>query len=465
MNTPTHDGFPTTQLFLLGLCRIAEPVALTSPLPYAYDMMEFFMGPDRANAAFFAGIFVAIFSLTESLTGFWWGSLSDRIGRKPVLLLGCAGTMLSLFVLGFSTNIGIALLGRALGGALNGNVGVVQTMVGEMVTQPDHEPRAYAVMPFFFSIGCTIGPALGGLLAQPSDKSPGVGGTSVITRFPFLLPNIACAGMVLATMVLAYLALDETHPRFRKKPVERDNLIPQPDDSEHAPLLQSNNPSAGSLGGMLVGAVCLLSAHTVTYIQLLPIFLRTPPDRRVTQPNIHGVGGLGMSLSEVGVVMGVNGLIGLGVQMVFPVFTDWVGIKRTLLVMTTLHPLAYFGLPYLPWLPPTTWRVALWTWLTVRNVFSTFTYPILLILIKRWTPNPLLLGRVNGLVASAGAACRTFFPALAGLLQTIGETHQISALAWWGSGLVALLAAVQSWFLQVDEHSDDGRESSGTSHS
>jgi MFS family permease len=114
-------------------------VALTSVFPYAYDFMQYLLGAKTSNAAFYAGIFIAVFSLAESLTGFWWGALSDRIGRKPVLLLGCGGTMISLFVLGFSSNIWMAVLGRALGGALNGNIGVVQTMVGEMVTRPEHE--------------------------------------------------------------------------------------------------------------------------------------------------------------------------------------------------------------------------------------------------------------------------------------------------------------------------------------
>ena len=70
-----------------------------------------------------------------------WGGLSDRVGRKPVLLLGCFGTMLSLTVVGFASNIWVALAGRALGGLLNGNIGVVQTMVAELVTNPEHERK------------------------------------------------------------------------------------------------------------------------------------------------------------------------------------------------------------------------------------------------------------------------------------------------------------------------------------
>jgi MFS family permease len=69
----------------------------------------------------------------------YWGGLSDRIGRKPVLLIGCAGTIASLVVVGFASNMWVAILGRAIGGLLNGNVGVIQTMVAELVTKPEHE--------------------------------------------------------------------------------------------------------------------------------------------------------------------------------------------------------------------------------------------------------------------------------------------------------------------------------------
>ena len=78
---------------------------------------------DKNDASFYAGILIAAFALAEALTGMWWGSLSDRIGRKPVLLIGCFGTMISLLVVGFSTNFYIALLGRIGGGLLNGNAG------------------------------------------------------------------------------------------------------------------------------------------------------------------------------------------------------------------------------------------------------------------------------------------------------------------------------------------------------
>ncbi len=53
--------------------------------------------------------------------------------------------MLSMVMVGFASNLWIALVGRAVGGLLNGNIGVIQTMVGELVSRPEHEPRAYSI--------------------------------------------------------------------------------------------------------------------------------------------------------------------------------------------------------------------------------------------------------------------------------------------------------------------------------
>ena len=134
-----QDAFPTLQLFVLGtfkppithtkenlfadiltaICRLAEPVALASCFPYAYPMVKNFHVGDVHNASLYAGIFISAFALAESLTGLFWGGFSDRVGRKPVLLCGCAGTMVSMLIVGFSTNFWVALAGRAMGGLLS----------------------------------------------------------------------------------------------------------------------------------------------------------------------------------------------------------------------------------------------------------------------------------------------------------------------------------------------------------
>lgn len=68
----------------------------------------------------YAGMVTSAFAFAEFSSGVAWGRLSDKIGRKPVLLTGLAGTALSMLIFGFAPSLPVALLARALGGLLNG---------------------------------------------------------------------------------------------------------------------------------------------------------------------------------------------------------------------------------------------------------------------------------------------------------------------------------------------------------
>lgn len=106
-------------LTITALCRICEPIAFMSIFPYIYYMVEEF-GVPKNDISFYAGMVTSAFTFAEFSTGMLWGRLSDKIGRKPVLLTGLAGTALSVLAFGFAPNIWVALIARALGGLLNG---------------------------------------------------------------------------------------------------------------------------------------------------------------------------------------------------------------------------------------------------------------------------------------------------------------------------------------------------------
>ena len=93
-----------------------------SIFPYIGEMVKSFHIVPENEAAIYAGFITSAFTLAEFSTGFLWGRLSDRIGRKPVLLCGMAGTALSVLMFGLAPNYYVALVARALGGLLNGYV-------------------------------------------------------------------------------------------------------------------------------------------------------------------------------------------------------------------------------------------------------------------------------------------------------------------------------------------------------
>jgi hypothetical protein len=99
------------------------------------------LGIDEKDASFYAGLLVSAYALAEALTSMGWGILSDRIGRKPVVLFGLVGVAISSLIFGLAKSYWVALLARFVGGALNGNVSVMQTMVAEMVKLPEHERK------------------------------------------------------------------------------------------------------------------------------------------------------------------------------------------------------------------------------------------------------------------------------------------------------------------------------------
>jgi MFS family permease len=104
-------------------------------------MVKDFQSGDDTNASFYAGLLVSAFAVAEACTAMTWGTISDRYGRKPIVLTGLAGTALSSLLFGFAANFWVALAARVVGGLLNGNVAVMQTMVAEMCKKPEWERK------------------------------------------------------------------------------------------------------------------------------------------------------------------------------------------------------------------------------------------------------------------------------------------------------------------------------------
>ncbi|KAI9794472.1 MAG: hypothetical protein M1833_000385 [Piccolia ochrophora] len=351
-----------------------------SIFPYIYYMISSFkITNDDRQIAIYAGMVTSAFAFAEFSTGVVWGRLSDRIGRKPVLMTGLAGTGLSMLVFGFSTNLPMALLGRALGGLLNGNIGVLQTTVAEMITEKEHQPRAYAIMPFIWCLGSIIGPALGGALADPCKSYPGLfqNGT-IFGRFPYLLPNLICAMILACGVVVGVLFLEETHEgrRHRRdvgleagqwilRQIKRSAEVVDTGSKSHdanfeeslslledeeqppgyrttegsprAPCSRSTSPdrkarpqleaairackpfameNAFSKQVLLnIGAYGILAYHTMTFDQLMPMMLSTPESDASPSLPFKFIGGFAMPTKTIGLIMSVQGAYSMFAQL------------------------------------------------------------------------------------------------------------------------------------------------------
>ncbi|CAI6340640.1 unnamed protein product [Periconia digitata] len=484
------DEFPAVQLFLLALVRVAEPIALTSIFPYAIKLVTHY-GIPQSQGPFFAGILISAFSLAEACTGMYWGGLSDRLGRKPILIVGCFGTISSLLIVGFASSFWMALAGRIVGGILNGNVGVIQSMVGELVKNPAHEPKAYAIMPFVWSIGTIIGPSIGGYFAEPTNNFPSLFSSSgVFARFPYLLPNLICTTLLVVAVIAGYLLLEETHPDMQPWNTEADNastvqtpLLPAQGATANAPanltaecygtfdtvdMQRDELWRVKSNGEWIEGppindkiitrtvmtfvvALGIFTYHSMTYDHLLPIYFQ---DRRADELLITKIspasfaGGLGIPLQDVGIIMSINGLIQLFIQAaVFPLLASYFGVWKLLVLVTIGHPVAYIIVPFLPLLSENLLYPGIYACLTIRSLTSIVAYPLLLIMIKEAAPSPNQLGKINGLAASTGAACRTMASPIAGLLYGLSIELHFTPLAWWASAVVALVGAMQVPFM------------------
>ncbi|CAK7215656.1 hypothetical protein SBRCBS47491_002555 [Sporothrix bragantina] len=144
-----------------------------------------------------------------------WGRLADspRFGRKTVLMIGLAGTSF-----GFSQSFWQALFFRSLGGATNGNVGVLRTMISEIIREKKYQSRAFLILPMTFNIGVIIGPILGGILSDPAHSYPtAFGNNAFFLRFPYALPNLLSAFILFSALLGVWLGLEETLDSRRDK--------------------------------------------------------------------------------------------------------------------------------------------------------------------------------------------------------------------------------------------------------
>jgi MFS family permease len=196
---------PWRQLAVLALIALIEQTAFNSIGPYLPEMTQTFPEVKDGQVGLYVGMIASAFALAQFTTNYFWGWLSDHIGRKPVILFGTVMSAAAFLLFGFSTRFWHAMLAQVMLGIFNGNQVLIATVMGE-ITDKSNQSRAFTYLPVLFAVGGITGPALGGLLVQrnnPLNKAEP-------NPYPFLLPNIVCAVLLAIQAATIMIFLTES---------------------------------------------------------------------------------------------------------------------------------------------------------------------------------------------------------------------------------------------------------------
>ncbi len=153
------------------------------------------------NIAAYIGVMTALYAAMQFVFAPVLGALSDRIGRRPVLLVSMAGAVINYAIMAFAPHLWMLLLGRAIAGLTSANVSVATAYITD-ISAEDTRARRFGLLNAMFGAGFIIGPVLGGLLGDHG------------LRLPFIAAAVLNAG----NLLLAFFILPESRPADRDQP-------------------------------------------------------------------------------------------------------------------------------------------------------------------------------------------------------------------------------------------------------
>ncbi|KAL9595743.1 MAG: hypothetical protein Q9219_006241 [cf. Caloplaca sp. 3 TL-2023] len=461
-----QSPLPKKQLAILAVIALSEQTALNSISPYLPQMASTFPDVKPDQVGLYVGLIASSFALAQFATNFFWGWTSDRIGRKPVVLMGTLFTAACFLAFGFCRTLWQAIIVQVMMGLVNGNQGVVSTCLGE-ITDRSNQSRAFVYLPVIYGLGGITGPLLGGTLVKsgshPSKSDP----------YPYLKPNLVAAAVLMVDLVLTMIFLEESLEEAKTLPplgkrvgslfswvwqfasssrpsylrgsrkeqgenrphqhtalldgeVESDTGSDAESQDSLPTMLPHNQPDLAQKHILKRDTLLLLATFlifqlaNISYNSLYPIFGQASPPT-----------GRGLSPEEIGVSIAFAGAMTIVFQIaIFGRLRDWMGNKLTYRVCFGGMVLAFLLTPWVgykdarqgdggmstgkAWL-----YVELGVVLLVRAVAAVGCLTSALLLITNSAPNHSVLGTINGLAQTLSAAGRAIGPFLSGALFSV----------------------------------------------
>ncbi|KAJ2732380.1 hypothetical protein IW152_003853 [Coemansia sp. BCRC 34962] len=450
---------PWKQIAPLVAMRLAEPINFTLILPFMYKMIEGFGVADTPkDISYYSSLLFVSLSISQTATVMYWGRLSDRIGRRPVLIAGLIGTLAVSVLFGVCKSFTMALLVRLAAGVFAGNAAVMKSAMAE-IADDTNRSRMMALLPLTWNFGSMVGSGVGGVFANPAQQFPGVFGDSkLFIYFPYLLPcligsTVAAFGLIAAifnfreTLVRPVQSAEEPvceQPAAAGCSTERTPLLVQPAATSVAPAKQNSMRSLLTplvLRVMATNAIMCFAYNMCD--QLYPIFAATDPRD----------GGLGLDPRSIGISLGIEGIVVVYIQLVV-----YPRLERKYGVLYCYRRGLSFAIPYLVSMPflsvialhlqnqagtsaasMLAEKIAMWAILmslmTMRITSSVMAFTSINMMITNMAPTRADLGFMNGTQQLAMSVVRIFAPIVSGSLWSWSIKHSFpfpfnSHLVW-----------------------------------
>ena len=434
MEKPERSG-----MGILFLVVLIDLIGFTLVIPFlTYFIQDLASGDgftDVGQRDLWVGIVLAAYTFGQFLFTPILGSLSDRIGRRPVIMFGLLSNTIFFIAFGLAQGLWFALIVRFLAGAGNGNIAVARAYIGDVSTDEQLKARM-GVIGAAFGLGFMVGPFIGGILTDPYSNFGGYFETSWWESHPYFLPCLFAGILSLMSFILAIKQLPESLPEEARSNSKSDhnyvrqllgNLVSVRDLSRPVQIL------------ILVNAI-FLTSFTIMHTTFI-LFTGMPVEN----------GGLGYDAKTNGYIFAFVGLIGVFVQGGF--MRSSIAQKMDSRVMMVFGILICgLGIGWIPYLQPEPFIIVLipMAFIALGNGLFQPTQNTLLTLEAKSTS--LDLGRVMGAQEGYGAMARIIGPIMAAFVwaETVDnpgkwDYHTVFRLSF----MLAVLAVISQITLRL----------------
>ena len=328
----TRQRSPMAILFLVVL---VDMLGLTLVIPFlTYFIQDLASAEgilDTGSRDFWVGIVIATYSLAQFISTPILGAISDRLGRRPVLMFGLAANSVFFIVFGLSGSLAMAVIARFLAGAGNGNIAVAKAYIGDISEDAEVAGRM-GMLGAAFGLGFMIGPFIGGVLSDPATGFGGPFETQFWRDYPYLLPCIFSSAMSAIALLLAFFKLPESLP-----PESRS-------ESNKSPISHLGETFSRITSVMRMPTIS--SLVNVNFLFLIGFTMMHGTFILFTSMDADS-GGLGWSERDNGWAFAFVGLIGVIVQggLIRPL-TRKFSLRGMMIVGTALAGLGISSIPY-----------------------------------------------------------------------------------------------------------------------